>query len=186
MPRGGYIGLLALILGGCSGIDLSPINPSGIDFSGEWVIDFGDSDEVPDLRNHRPQQSRRSVNPSVRREAMRIGDGSGFAFIAQDFQVLRADKLQIEQGRGSMGIRYSPGVYRDVTWGERQRGLWEVNAGWEEDNLVIVSEANDLKVVERFLQADSGQLVVQVSIEADGEEMAFNRTFNRRTRNPQR
>ena len=112
---------------------------------------------------------------------MRIGDGSGFAFIAQDFQVLRADKLHIEQNPDSMGIRYNPGVYRDITWGERQRGLWEVNAGWEEDNLVIVSEANDLKVVERFRHADSGKLVIQVFIEADGEEMEFNRTFNRRS-----
>jgi hypothetical protein len=180
VSRTGSIILLATILGGCSGIDLSPINPTGIDFGGEWVIDFGDSDQVPDLRNHRPQQKRRSVQPSVRREAMRIGDGSGFAFIAQDFQVLRADKLLIEQNPDSMGIRYSPGVYRDVTWGERQRGLWEVNAGWEEDNLVIVSEANNLKVIERFQRASSGQLIILVSIEADGEEMDFNRTFNRR------
>ena len=177
----GVLVLLVLLgVGGCSSVDLSPINPPGIDFSGEWVIDFGDSDQVPDLRNHRPKQSRRSVNPSVRREARRVGGGSGFAFIVQDFQVLGADKLLIEQNPDSMGIRYTPGVYRDVTWGERQRGLWEVNAGWEEHYLVIVSEANNLKVVERFQRAGSGQLIIEISLEADGQEMAFNRTFNQR------
>lgn len=180
MIRAATVGLLGLVLLGCSGVELSPVNTAGVDFSGEWLIDFGASDQVPDLRNRAPRKQKRRLNPTVRDEALRIGDGSGLAFVTHDFQVLHADKLQIEQNRDSMGIRYFPGVYRDVTWGTRQRGLWEVYAGWEEQELVIISEAKDLKVSERFARVATDVLVVNVSVDADGEEMDIKRTFRRR------
>ena len=180
MTRLAMLGLLGLVMLGCSGIELSPVNSSGVDLSGEWLIYFGESDQVPDLRNRAPRKAKRRLNPTVRDEALRIGDGSGLAFVTHDFQVLHADKLQIEQNRDSMGIRYFPGVYRDVTWGQRQRGLWDVYAGWQEQELVVISEAKDLKVSERFARVAADILVVNVSVEADGEQMDFKRTFRRR------
>jgi len=180
MRRMAIVGLLGLAMLGCSGVELSPVSSAGVDLSGEWLIDFSESDQVPDLRNRAPRKPKRRLNVTVRDEALRIGDGSGLAFVAHDFQVLRADKLQIEQNRDSMGIRYFPGVYRDVTWGERQRGLWEVYAGWEERELVVISEAKDLKVSERFARVAADILVVNISVDADGEQMDFKRTFRRR------
>jgi len=163
--------VVLLALSGCTGIDLATVNPPGVNLSGEWVLDFGDSDAAPDLRND--PQSRAT------RGAFGRGRGSGLAFVVHDFQVLRADKLTIEQNRESMGVRYQPGVYRDLSWGKRQRGLWKVYAGWDGVDLVVVSRANDLEVTERCVS--SGQrLTVAVAVEADGEQRQFKRVFNRR------
>ncbi|MEM7080926.1 MAG: hypothetical protein AAF513_20090, partial [Pseudomonadota bacterium] len=115
-----------------------------------------------------------------RRLSRRDIAGSGLEFVAHDFQVLTADKLTIEQNRDSMGIRYEPGVYRDVSWGERQRGLWEVYAGWELDDLVIISAAPDLKVTERLVRLSARRLRVDVAIRADGEDFQLQRFFDKR------
>lgn len=164
---------------GCTGIDLDTVNPPGVNLSGQWLVDFGDSDLVPDLRNRPPGKPSRRVQGTVSREALRVADGSAFAFIAHDFQVLRADKLTIEQNMDSMGLDYHPGVYRDVTWGERQRGLWEVLAGWEEQQLVIISKARNMRVEERLELVSPDLLKVWVYIDASGEQLEFLRVFNR-------
>ncbi|XOV82912.1 MAG: hypothetical protein ACFHXK_18900 [bacterium] len=173
------VGLLVSVCMGCTGLDLDTVNPPGVNLSGQWLVDFSDSDLVPNLRNRPAGKPSRRVQGSVNREALRVADGSALAFIAHDFQVLRADKLTIEQNRDSMGLDYQPGVYRDVTWGERQRGLWEVRAGWEDQQLVIVSSARNMRVVERLTLTNPDLLQVQVSIDADGEQLEFLRVFNR-------
>lgn len=164
---------------GCTGINLDTVNPVGVNLSGQWLVDFGDSDLVPDLRNRPQDKPSRRVQGTVNREALRVADGSALAFIAHDFQVLRADKLTIEQNRDSMGLDYQPGVYRDVSWGERQRGLWEVQAGWEEQQLVIISSARNMRVEERLLLVNPDLLEVQIYINAAGEQLEFLRVFNR-------
>ncbi len=175
-----YRSLVVLVLlAGCSGIDLDTVNPQGMNLNGTWLIDFTASDPLPDLRNRDLSLSDKSRPRSVGREAMRIADGSGLAFVAHDFQVLNADKIVIEQNPDSMGVRYQPGVYRDVSWGERQRGLWLVTAGWEERTLVIISEAHDLRVEERF-NRDGDRLVIDVLIDADKQDTKLTRVFNLR------
>lgn len=173
--------LLGLVLlGGCAGVELAPQPTSKVEFSGIWLIDFSGSDSVPDLR-HRTggKTSRRRVRGAVNREALKLFNGSGLAFVVHDFQVLKADKLDIEQGRDSMGVQYSPGVYRDISWGERQRGLWEVQAGWQENDLLVISQAKDLRVVEQFSRPSENRLIVTVNITADDEDMVFVRRFYR-------
>ncbi len=172
---------LLVLLAGCGGVPLDETNPANVNLTGTWVVNFNASDVVPDLRNARPERPRRSNNgPNVRREALRIATGSGLAFVAHDFQVLRADRLEIEQNRDSMGVQYTPGQYRDVSWGERQRGLWEVRAGWQEEELVVISEAKDLKVIERMQLLSRERLRVAIYIMADGEEREYTRMFDRR------
>ncbi len=161
------------MLAACSSIELDEQNPPGTNISGVWVLDFGDSDQVPDLRNHRPTERRRvPLEQLPRRPA-----GADLPFVVHDFQVLSADKMTIELNHDSMGIRYEPGIYRDVSWGERERGLWEVYAGWEAGDLRILSETNDIEVDERFIL--SGQrLIVVVNIKADNDEFRYRRVFN--------
>ena len=179
MNRALALACLITAMIGCTGIDLDMVNPVGVNLSGQWLVDFGDSDVVPDLRNRPPRKPSRRVQGSVNREALRVADGSALAFIAHDFQVLRADMLTIEQNVDSMGLDYQPGVYRDVSWGERQRGLWEVLAGWEEQQLVIISKARDMRVEERLQLVSPDLLKVWVYIDADGEQLEFLRVFNR-------
>ena len=163
----------------CSGVELAPQSLSNVDFTGTWLIDFSDSDSAPDLRNRGKGKVDRRARGAVSREALRIGDGSGLTFVAHDFQVLHADKVDIEQNRDSMGIRYYPGVYRDISWGERLRGLWDVEAGWEENDLVVISTAKDLRVIERFVWTSQDRMRVNVSIAADGEDLTFARSLYR-------
>jgi len=96
---------------------------------------------------------------------------------------LRATRLDIEQNPDSMGVRYYPGIYRDVTWGKRQRGLWEVDAGWYEGNLVVQSKADGLLVRETFLTWPANTLSVRVFIQADNlEPITYNRQYTRLVR----
>ncbi|MEM9622063.1 MAG: hypothetical protein AAF993_10470 [Pseudomonadota bacterium] len=174
--------IVALLLGvsGCSSIELEEVNPIGVDLSGAWQLDMGASDEVPDLRNHRSKSDQRRVQRAGRRGIPAdfvLGGGSGLSFIRQDFQVLSAKRLEIEQNRDSMGVRHRPGVYRDISWGERQRGLWEVRAGWEGRELVVISEASDLRVFERYAR-DDDRLEVNITVTADDEDFEFLRVFN--------
>ncbi len=167
-------------LGACSSApNLSTVNPQGVDLSGTWIVDFAASGSVADLGDpRRPGVSQ--PGRMTRRDALRIAKGSDLEFITVDFQVLRADKLDIELSRESMGIRYHPGVYRDISWGQRQRGLWEVTAGWEENELVIISEAGRLRVVETLSRTAPNELSIRVNIKVERGEQEIVRVFNRR------
>jgi hypothetical protein len=100
--------------------------------------------------------------------------------VVQDFTVLRARRMEIEQNVDSMGIAYDGGSYRDVSWGIRKRGFWEVNAGWDEGELRILSKARDAKAEETMILAEAGRrLVVRVNIQADGHELNLTRVFKR-------
>ncbi|MEM7098165.1 MAG: hypothetical protein AAF541_07895 [Pseudomonadota bacterium] len=163
------------LLTGCSGIELDESNPAGADPSGVWILDFAESDQVPDLRNHRARERRRVPDLA---DLRRRPAGADLPFVVHDFQVLSADKITIELNHDSMGVQYEPGVYRDVSWGKRERGLWSVYAGWDAGDLRILSETNDIDVDERFiLRGDT--LTVVVGIVADNDEFSYRRVFNR-------
>ena len=173
-----FLVLTLSLLAGCGGITLEESNPANVDFSGEWILDFSRSDVAPDLRPGREGTRRSRDQRRQQREEILGASGSGLAFVSHDFQVLRADKLSIELNHDSMGVRYTPGVYRDISWGERQRGLWEVYSGWEAGELVVISSARDLRVIER-IRRQGDDLLVSVTIRADGEEREVNRVFRK-------
>ena len=171
----GVIGVLGM--GACGGLNLETTPSQPTNLSGLWQLDVGASDSSEGLKN-RPSRGL-GRNQSVREEIQRISRGSGLAFIAQDFQVLKAKRLKIEQGSDSMGVQHWPGVYRDVTWGERERGLWTVYAGWEQNDLLIQSTTKDMRVLERYQLIKNGQLRVLISVKADGETKELQRFFRR-------
>ena len=180
--------VMLLLLAGCNNLKLEDRNLTGEDLSGLWVIDFAESDLMPDRRGaledqkKRPRPNRANGPDGPQRgipDLSDIGRGSDLDFVSHDFQVLRADKMTIEQNRDSMGIRYTPGVYRDISWGERQRGLWEVYAGWDEQDLVVVSKTRNLRVEERFLDVSPTKLIVNVNIKTKEDRFTFRRVFNR-------
>jgi len=152
--------LTAVTLTGCSGVPLDTRAPAGFDLSGRWRLVDAVSDPAPERR------------PLRRR-------GFSLAFAAADFPVLEARTLSIEQNRDSMGVNYDGDNYRDVSWGERQRGLWEVNAGWLDGVLLIRSEAPDAEATER-LRLEGDRLVVDVEVSSGGETLTRTRVFERR------
>ena len=94
--------------------------------------------------------------------------------------MLKAREMRIEQNRDSMGIRYDQRDYRDVSWGERRRGLWDVRAGWHEGRLLIVSDADDARARETLTLSDDGErLEVDVRIDSGGDDVQVSRVFQR-------
>ena len=77
-----------------------------------------------------------------------------------------------------MGVQHWPGVYRDVTWGQRDRGLWG-HAGWEHNDLLIQSKSKDMGVLERYQLLGNDQLNIQITVNADGETIDLRRVFCR-------
>lgn len=153
---------LAVLLAGCSATPLDPVPPTGYAITGNWEL-------LPDQSDAPPAPL-----------ALRARGGM-LGLVAQDFAVLRARRMTIEQDRDSMGISYDGGEYRDVSWGDRKRGLWAVRAGWLDGQLVIVSKASDADARETLsLSADGQVLTVRVELRSGGESLALRRTFGRR------
>jgi hypothetical protein len=152
---------LAVLLAACQGVSLQPLPPQGFDLSGAWQLVPEDSGTPPSLERLRAR-------------------GGMLSFIAQDFAVLRARELQIEQNPGSMGVFYDGRDYRDVSWGTRRRGLWDVNAGWHEGRLLIVSTAKDADAREVLTLSPDGQrLRIDIEVKSRGENVAVSRVFRR-------
>jgi len=155
-------GLLTLLFAGCSATPLNPVPPTGYAVTGNWEL-------LPDQSDAPPAPL-----------ALRARGGM-LGLVAQDFAVLRARRMTIEQDHDSMGISYDGGEYRDVSWGDRKRGLWEVRAGWLDGQLVIISKASDADARETLsLSADGQVLTVRVELRSGGESLALRRTFARR------
>jgi hypothetical protein len=103
-----------------------------------------------------------------------------FVFVSHDFHVINAQSLTIELDPISAGLDYQPGTYRDVTFGERTRGLWDIYAGWDGADLVILSRANKLQVMERISLISPNRLRIIVGIEAEKKNRDFVKVFDRK------
>lgn len=152
---------ISLLVTGCSGIVLTPTAPPDFDISGDWEL-------VEDLSDPAPQTQ------DLRRRGLAI------SFVAQDFPILSANTMSVEQNSDSMGVRFDQGNYRDVSWGTRERGLWKINAGWKDGQLYIISKASDAKATETLrLESGGERLVVNIDIKADSESISVTRVFRR-------
>ncbi len=166
-----------LVLGGCGSVPLNPEVPAGFDLNGNWVINGALSDPPPNERRLQAEADRALLEMDRRGQRRQTGM---LAFVTADFPVLASKSMIIEQDAQSMGIRYASGTYRDVSWGERRRGLWEVNAGWTEEGLVIASRADDARATETMrLRKDGRQLTITVEIKSAGDALSAVRVFDR-------
>lgn len=146
----------ALVVAGCGQVPLEDSAPEQFDLSGHWV---------------QADEQRESAGRSAR--------GMESGFMAQDFPLLVAREMRIEQDARSMGIEYARGSYRDITWGERRRGVWEVRAGWNEGALHIYSTASDISAAEIWqLSADGQRLDISISVRGH-RDRKFHRVFRR-------
>jgi len=172
------LGMLGVFVFGCANLELASKPTSAVPLSGVWLVDNTASDDIAEVirPDKRPLSKSRL---STRAEIERIRRGSGLAIVADGFQVLEASRIEIELGDDSMGVQHRPGVYRDVSWGLKDRGIWRVHAGWEEDALVIASKTSGIDVLERYQLLDNDRLVVRLDIRADGNKRSILRAFRR-------
>ena len=142
--------LIALAcVSGCGGLQLDAAPSGEVPLTGAWVVDSAASDDVGSAMRPDAKVGDRRRRMSTAAEIQRIRRGSGLAYVAHDFQVLDAERMRIELDSDSMGVQHFPGVYRDVTWGTRERGIWTVQAGWDNDVLVVASQTRGIEVLER-------------------------------------
>ena len=175
-----YLALVLLVtcVIGCSNLKLASKPTTAVPLSGVWLIDATASDDIAGAM--RPdKQLLGKGRLSTRSEIERIRRGSGLAIVADGFQILDANTIEIEVGSDSMGVQHRPGVYRDVSWGIKERGIWRIHAGWEENVLVIASKTNGIDVLERYQLVDNDQLMVRLDIQADGNKRAIALVFRR-------
>ena len=162
-----------LALGACAQLGTKP--PGGFDLSGDWVLDEQASDAAPDIAAIREREDRQLVRGKP------ASAGESAAFLVQDFPVLAATRLRIEQHADSMGVRYDDGGYRDVSWGDRTRDLWTVRAGWTERGLVIRSARGAIRGEEILALEDGGRrLRIAVSVRAGEQRVDTTRVYRRR------
>ncbi len=170
-------GAWLLALGGCGSVPLDTEAPTGFNLNGDWVINQALSDPPPNERRLQAEADQALVKMGRVGQRKRMGM---LAFVTADFPVLASKSMVIEQDARSMGIRYASGAYRDVSWGQRRRGLWEVNAGWTEAGLVIASRADDASATETMrLRKDGRQLAIAVEIKSGGDALSAVRVFDR-------
>ena len=170
--------LLALVLYflGCGSLVLEERTPVEAKFSGRWTLNAPLSGIFEmGSRKEKEVTSERIFSEEI----MRPNIADPFVFISHDFHILDAKKIRVELGLASAGLDYSPGVYRDVTFGQRRRGLWNVYAGWEDEELVIVSKADGLNVVERFAMLNPNRMRVVVNVRVEKEERRVVKVFDR-------
>ena len=170
----------ALALGlaaGCqSSLDTAPL--ASFDLTGVWRLNAAASDAPPD-----PREIRRLEDRDIVRGRQRDPEASS-AFVGEDFPVVKARSMTIEQDSHSMGILYDDqGPYRDVSWGERERDHWLVQAGWRDGALVIRSRRDLTEGVETMRLEPGGQrLRVEVVVRTGGRDVRTLRVFDRRPR----
>lgn len=160
------------MLAACAPLDATA--PRGVDLSGNWRLDAAQSDPPPDLAAIRGREDRAVVR------GRRLDTGVSAAFLVQDFPVLAAERLRIDQNADSMGIRYGESDYRDISWGARERDFWRIRAGWEDGALTIRSRRDDVRGIETMALQDQGrQLRITVRIDTAGEDVRAVRVFRR-------
>lgn len=164
----------SLPLAGCVA-SLDADAPPGFDLTGEWLLDERQSDAPPDLEAIRRREDRAVVR------GRQSNASASATFVVQDFPVLTATRLHIEQDARSMGIRYDEDNYRDVSWGRRERDFWVVHAGWDQGALVIRTTRGAVEGEEVMTLEDGGQrLRIAVRVTTAGEDVHAMRVYRRR------
>ncbi len=169
------VALLLLAASACS--NLATTAPEETDLSGKWVLDAHRSDSPPPMR-HRPEADDDSGRPSA-------GSGQSPARFGGPTPLLTmvtATEMTIDQDAQSMGVAYPNEPYRDIKWGEQKRGLFVIDAGWEAQQLIIVTKSQPMTVREAYSLSDAGNtltLVIDLSTKRMGDRH-LTRVFTRK------
>jgi hypothetical protein len=177
MPR-----LTLAMLVGCAALTtgcahLKQVTPEGFNMSGTWVTQ--ERAEAPP-----PQSVFDSTGPIEESSREREGGGDEtppFRGPIPRLPMLTTVRMTIDQDATSMGIAYPRQPYRDVKWGEQQRALYTVDAGWDDDNRLIITTSNKaMRVKEIYSLAPDGKtLTLDVELSSRRGKRHVVRTFER-------
>ena len=153
---------------------LGSVVPPGIDLTGIWVLDAERSNPPPD-----PADARERLK-AIEIEGKKTAPLGSILYATQDFPVIAAERLAIEQDASSIGISYGDGQHRDLVWGLQTRSEWKIDAGWHQSKLFVKSAVSHTSGSERYeLDAAGETLFVTVEIRAGPDRSSFRRTFTK-------
>lgn len=179
-----------LLISACS-IKLDRISPDGTDLSGVWLLDESASQRVV-LQAQGRQANTDGMSGGMGGGGAGMGGNATTAGNGQTGQgggrggqattpAMRAQQMTIEQNYDSMGVAYPNELYRDVDWGNKEFFREIVNAGWQENALIIISESEQMTLTETYQLNPAGNVLTQtISIESRGGANEFVRVFNKK------
>jgi hypothetical protein len=150
--------LLALGLAAC-GPHLDTRSPSAVDLSGTWQLDAARSD-APQVPGRRADPDMRGGNAPPESDSPHLGGPTPL------LSMVTTTRMTIAQDATSMGIEYPGSPYRDLKWGTQKRGLFTIDAGWDDKRqLVVVTKSEPLNVREVYALQDVDTLVLQIDLQ---------------------
>ena len=183
-----------LTLTGCAS-KLATESPQSVNLSGLWVLNEQYSQDVVIQR-----QGNANRRGGGRGEGGRGGSGEGRggegrggprnqgadqARGVTKTPAMTTKEMTITQNNDSMGIAYPKHRYRDIDWGKTEFWNSTVNAGWNNDNALIVETKSERSDITETYQLDSkGQILVLI-IDINGSQRGgeFQRVFTRKSEN---
>jgi len=157
------VGMMTLLFGLAACSQLDTHSPANVDLSGTWQIDEHRSDSAPPL-------GRRSSAEIDEQGGYPPGGTPRFDGPMPLLPMLSAREMTIAQDALSMGVDYPGEPYRDVKWGSQKRGLFTVNAGWEEQRLIVETKSDPLRIRETYSLSESGDTLT-LHIDLNGKRM---------------
>ena len=84
-----------------------------------------------------------------------------------------------------MGIEYDGANYKDVSWGERKRGILTVEAGWDNADLVVKTTGGRKPIKETYsLSEDGSRLRVILEIDGGKDNNTYTRVYDKQPAAP--
>jgi hypothetical protein len=167
--------LLLIALVACSHLETR--TPVGVDLSGTWELDARRSDSPPPLG----RRSRSELDDS---NGVSGDDGPPrFSGPMPLLPMVTATSMTIAQDATSMGVDYPNQPYRDVKWGKQKRGLYVVEAGWDDKQRLIIETTSKPLDVRETYSIDASRDTLTLQIDLNGQRMEgrhVTRVFNRK------
>ena len=153
---------------------MTPTVPFGFDIGGSWILVKEQSDLAPDVQKIGRNETARVLRGKI------VDPVGSLVFAVQDFPVVVADNMNIEQDNTSMGISYGNGAYQDLVWGKRKRSGGVLRVGWSGEVLVVSSARKRIEGREEWRLDETEQLLsVKVLVKVAKDKLELVRVFRR-------
>jgi len=173
-----------MLISACA-IRLDRVSPAGTDLSGVWILNESASQTV-----NLQAQGQQVISGGMAAGAGMAGSsamggspaamGNGQAGRAIT-PTIRATQMTIEQNNDSMGIEIPNELYRDIDWGKKEFFRETVNAGWQKNTLIVITESEQSTLTETYqINSNNNILTQTISIDNRRGTSEFVRIFDRK------
>lgn len=173
----------------CATFDLEP--PSNVNLEGDWVLDSTLSQAVifppANIRSHGQKGGAKGGGPrggggdrggSGKRgsEESPPSNNQSDQSPIHKHESATATQMTIDFASDSMGVMYKAGNYREIEWGKTKIRNRTINAGWQDDLLVIKMKGRNGTITEIYqLSENSNVLTLQFIVDGNQYKRVYRR-----------